>query len=223
MILVATPQGSPAWHRARAGVVTASCFDGILTRGGKPSRGDALLARIVAEILLGRPVETESSAFMERGKEMEPDAVAWFEWEKGVTTTEVGLCLRDDRRLGASPDRLVGDDAGLEIKCPSAAIHMANAIDPETFALDHRNQVQVGLWVTGRSHWWLVSFNPDLPKVALRIVPDAAWREAAEKALDAFLERLDAALVRFPPPPREEPTPFNDVPFPEEAFVNPEE
>lgn len=198
MIVVACEQGSPEWVAARLGVVTASEFDNILTaKTLKPSaQAQAYLCRLVAETILGVPVETDGNSFMERGKELEPEAANLYAMLRDVEPETVGFVLRDDRRLGASPDRLIGKDGGLEIKCPLAHNHVANLLDPDGFRDKHRTQVQVSMLVTGRSYWDSMSYNPVMPPVIVRSEPDAAWRKAAEPALADFLARMDEALSK---------------------------
>ena len=65
------------------------------------------------------------TSFMERGADMERDAYGFYEALKDVDTEEIGFCLSDDKRVGVSPDRFVGNDGGLEIKCLSAENHVA--------------------------------------------------------------------------------------------------
>jgi hypothetical protein len=218
MIRVDCEQGSEAWHRARAGVVTASEWDNILTPGTlQPAKGRAYLHRLAAERLLGAPLDTQTSPEMERGKEMEPEARAYYEEKQGVTTEAVGFLVREDRRVGCSPDWLVGDDGIGECKVPMAPQHVANFLDPEQFVKDHRGQVQAMLALTGRAWVDLISFNPVLPTLIVRVPPDPEWRKKSDKALTEFLIRLDEAVAKVRPS-MPEPTPFNDVPFPEEAF-----
>lgn len=199
MIVLDCAQGTPQWHAARAGVVTASGFDKILTAGGKPSaQAHAYLCRIVEEAIYGpQNDEEEDNAFMERGRALEPEARAWYELDRDVDVRQVGMILRDDRRVGCSPDGLVGDRGGVEFKCPLRRTHIGYLVDPSTLEAKYRNQVQVCLLVSARDWWDLVSYCPGMPGVAVRSTPDAAWRKAAEPALESFLSRVDEAVARL--------------------------
>lgn len=203
MIVVDVEQGSREWFKARAGVVTASCAEKILTKSKlQPAKAEAYLNQLVAEILLGRPVDDGAddrrvSGYAERGSVLEPAAVRWYEFRQDVDTTTVGFVLREDRRLGASPDRLCGQDGGVQIKVPSAAEHVANLRDPERFELDHRGQVQVELLVTGRQWWDLVSWNSVLPSLVRRVRPDPVYVEKFQSALATFLADVDVAVARI--------------------------
>lgn len=197
MIRVDCLQGSAEWHAARLGVPTASQFHRILSpRSLKPSaQAERYLCELAAERILGTPLDSASSEFMERGKALEDEAVAWFELQRGVDTEKIGFALTDDRRAGCSPDRLVGADEGLEIKCPSPAIHVGYLLGD--ISEEYRLQVQGGLWVTGRKRWNLLSYSPLLPSALVVIERDREAIEALESALDEFCKRLDEATERL--------------------------
>lgn len=197
MIRVECLQGSESWHAARLGLPTASSFHRIVTpKSGKPSASShKYLYELVAERLLGTPLDSASSEFMERGKALEGEAVAWYELQRGVDTEKVGFVLTDDRRAGCSPDRLVGEDGGLEVKCPSAGVHVGYLLGE--LSEEYRCQVQGGLWVTGRRWWDLLSYNPLLPSALVRIERDEEFIAALESAVGEFCERLDEATKRL--------------------------
>lgn len=189
-------QGSDAWKALRLGVVTGSAFDHILTpKTLKPAAGTAHFNQLVAEILTGESQDDfDGTAFTARGTAMEDEARRWYAFDRGVTPVRVGFITRDDGRVGVSPDSLVGDDGGLEIKCPSAKTHVGYALDHRTLVTAYRGQVQAALLVTGRKWWDLVSYNPDFEKVVVRCVPDEEYLAALRPALDDFLHRIDVAV-----------------------------
>jgi hypothetical protein len=201
MIVYDFEQGSPEWCRARCGVVTASHFSDILSdKTLKPLKADAYLNRLAAETVLGTPLdESIRSGFVERGIDMEAEAVRFYEFSRGVDTDPVGFCLRDDKRVGCSPDRLIGTDGGLEIKVPAAHTHVSYMLDNDELVAAYRGQVQGALWLTGRKWWDIVSYHPDLPSVIVRVEPDAQYAGAIGPAIDAFLARLDAAVAKVRP------------------------
>jgi len=194
--IVRCKQGSPEWLQARLGVPTASEFDSIITsKGLKPSASQAKYrARLMAEWYLGQPLDDNSSAFMARGTGLEGEAVRWFEFETGFDTAEVGFCLRDEGDCGASPDRLVGDDGLLEIKCPSAETHMGyllNGFDEYTL------QVQGQLWVTGRQFVYQLSYNPIIPSVLKRVERDDKIIAALAEHVPAFAVSLSECRAKL--------------------------
>lgn len=187
-------QGHAEWMALRLGIPTASCFDKIITpKTMKPSASaDKYAWELIAERVLGRPVDDASSGFITRGTILETKAVEFYELERNVDTERVGFVLRDDRRVGCSPDRFVGSDGGLEIKCPNATNHIGYLLDDE--GIGYRAQVQGCLWLCEREWWDTISYNPDMPPALVRITRDEKFIAALEAAVDAFLDRLDGMI-----------------------------
>ena len=204
MIVHQCEQGSDAWLALRAGVITASEIDNVLTpKTLKPASGKAYFKRVIAERVWGRPVMSEEeSKAMGRGKALEPEAREWYDEQHGFVNGPVvvaGFVTTDDGRVGCSPDALCGDDGGLEIKCPMLDTHVGYMIDPDELRADYRGQVQTSLFVTGRKWWDLCSYNPapEFPPVVVRCLPDEAYHAALSVALTEFIRRVDDAVVRL--------------------------
>ena len=207
MIVYDFPQGSDPWKQARLGVVTASGLDRILTgKTLKPSaQQDAYLHQLVAEMVIGAPLDDASSEFMERGVQMEGEAADFYAYSRGSTLSTVGFITRDDGRVGCSPDRLVGDDGLLEIKCPAAHTHVSYVINPDALVTAYRAQVQGQMLVTGRKWVDLMAFNPAMSEVVVRVEPDKKYLDALVPELESFLKRLDEALAKVRPVTSENP------------------
>ncbi len=198
MIVLPHAQGTPEWRQARIGLPTASGLDNLLTPALKPSSSaQKYLHRLVAEWLLGAPLDDGDNQWMERGREMEIEGVRYYEMVTGLEVQRVGLCLRDDRQFGCSPDGLIGEDGGLEIKCPSAAVHVGYMLDPGSLVSAYRAQVQGALLVTGRGCWEIMSYNPQLEPVRVTVAPDAEYLAAILPALTGFLAQLAAAKEKL--------------------------
>lgn len=195
MITLEVAQGSPEWIQARLGIPTASQFDRILT--AKTLKVSAQSVgyhyELLAEYFLGQPVSDAGSGYMDRGLEMEREARTWYELASDVDVQPVGLCLTEDRRIGASPDGLVGSEGLVEIKCPSAAVHIGYLLNQDRLVEKYQHQVQGGLWVTGRQWIDLVSYHPSLPPVLVRVAIDADYQQALSVALAVFVKTLDQA------------------------------
>jgi hypothetical protein len=85
---------------------------------------------------------------------------------------------------------LVGEDGGLEIKCPSAAVHVGYLLDG--FDEKYYCQIQGGLWITGRRWWDAVSYCPGFPPVLQRYAPDAGFLKKLDECVREALQLLDA-------------------------------
>lgn len=131
MKIIDVPQGSLEWRLKRAGRVTASNVAKVLSRArDRKSEGATRAnykARIVAEILTGLPQEDDyTNDDMEGGEENEPFGAAAYEIAKGLFTDKVGIVVHPRmERFSCSPDRLVGEDGMVQIKCPKPANHLA--------------------------------------------------------------------------------------------------
>jgi hypothetical protein len=199
MIRLDCAQGSDEWIDARLGVPTASQFHRIITpKTMKPSSAAETYAHeLLAEELLGHSLDEGESQFMTRGSALELSAVQFYEFNRDEHTERVGFILLDNLRAGCSPDRLVGENGGLEIKCPSAAIHVAYMLGSD--AEKYRCQVQGALWITGREWWDQLSYNPEMQPVLIRHQRDEEFIAKLSAAVNVFAEYLDecrAKLVR---------------------------
>lgn len=226
-------QGGEEWCRLRLSIPTTSAFDRILTaKKLEPStQRTKYKCQLLVEYLFGLPQDDETihrqqsyqSAFMERGKSLEEKAAVAYEFENDVETTACGICILDDRLIGSSPDRFVGEDGLLEIKTASAETHLGYMLDDELLRDEYRLQTQGELWVTGREWLDLMSYNPALPSVKVRVEPDpkvfAAFAEhVVPFALEVQKWKLDLEQYRKLPRPKavRDPDPWalNEYPEP---------
>ena len=157
MIIHNCEQGSEEWQQLRCGVVTMSHAKELLT-GGKGKTRQSYILDLVSERLSGKPIESYSSFDMQRGQFLEPYALKAFEKVNETLIERVGFITTNDGRIGCSPDGLIGEDAGIEVKCPNPRQHLRNILSDGLS--DYKEQVQGNLWITGRSKWFLVSFCP---------------------------------------------------------------
>lgn len=193
-------QGSGDWFKLRLGIPTASCFDQIVTpKKCELSKSAAKYAlRLCAERLLNMPTESiEGIGWMERGQELEPDAVRQYEFANEVKTLKVGFITTDDGTIGCSPDRIVLDDnrkIGLEIKCPSPHIHLGYQLN--LIADEYKPQVQGQILVAEFEWVDLYSYHPRMPPALIRTMPDAEYIAKLEAALRTFKDDLAAMMER---------------------------
>lgn len=181
-------QGTPEWFAARLGKATGSRFADVLA-GGKGLTRKAYATQLALEIITGQQAETFASEAMQTGTEREPIARSEYEALTGNFVQEVGFCLHDSLPCGVSPDGLIDDVGGVEIKCPKERTHAEYlTLDAEPAA--YTAQIQGCMWVTGRQWWDFVSFNPAFPQNAQLIV-----RRIQRD--DAYIERLANAIELF--------------------------
>jgi putative phage-type endonuclease len=203
-------QGSDAWLEIRRGIITASVIGQLITPGTiKPASNDksrALIAQLAAERITGQTDSVFVNDDMLRGTLHEPYARDKYAEHNGVEVQQVGFVIRDEWgiRLGASPDGLVGEDGGLEIKCPRAKAHIQTILSGHVPA-HNMAQVQATLLVTGRDWWDFVSFCAGLPMFTKRVTLDAKWRDSiitaattAEHEIGSMVSCFQSASEHLP-------------------------
>ena len=199
MKIIPVQQNSLEWLQARAGIPTASEFDQLVTPLFEVRKGEmpkTYLARKTAEWWLHDCLPGYQTIDMEFGKVLEEEARPWYSAEFGVDIQTVGLCTTDDGRIGCSPDGLIGDDCGIEIKCPSPHTHvkyLLNGVLPPEYAA----QVHGAMLVTGRRKWVFLSYCRRYPALVLTVEYDQAIQYPLWRALEAFLKSFDEAKARL--------------------------
>lgn len=199
MKILPAPQGSVDWMLARSGIPTASEFDALVTPEFKLRTGDmprTYLAKKVAEAWQGGPLAGFNVFDMDQGKILETEAVPWFELEYGQTVERVGLITTDDGRVGCSPDGLIGDESGIEIKCPEVHTHVGYLLNG-WLPKDYAAQVHGSMFVTGRARWKFLSYRRHFPPLLLTIERDEKIQSTLSAALHLFLGKFDAAMAHL--------------------------
>ena len=201
MIAVDCTQGSEEWDAIRRGKPTASCFDKILTpKTLKLSKQCvAYQLELIAQMLPGYapPLPTFD---MQRGSDLEPEAIAKYEFLNDIDVDRVGFVYGSEQRTwGGSPDGLIGTDGGLETKCPKASTHLEYMIEQQVPA-KYLPQVWGCLLITGRQWWDWMSFHPELAPVIVRVERDEhfdKWSDAFVPAIETFLQQLNELKERL--------------------------
>ena len=148
---------------------------------------------IAMETIAREPLDDTFVTYaMQRGRELEPRARAVYEHRTGAWIEEVSLILTDDSRFGYSADGFRDDDGLIEIKCPLAADKLGEVWQhPETAHLEYIDQINGGLWITGRKYCDLVIYCPWLAPVGKDLFVKRIWRD------ENAIEQLETRLVRF--------------------------
>lgn len=205
MIYLDVEQGSPEWHALRCGRVTASRVADIVrrTKSGPSASRQRYLGELVAERLTGQPAGGfRTSADMDWGNATEPEASDAYCFYRGAKVQIVAFVDHPSISMaGASPDRLVGDDGLVEIKCPATHTHIATLLG-EPVDADYLTQMQWQMACTGRQWCDWVSYDPRLPEEMRlhvgRVNRDADRIAELEAAVVAFIGEVDAieAMLR---------------------------
>jgi hypothetical protein len=184
-------QRSPEWHRLRLGIPCSSEFHKIVTpkKLELSSQAKPLMWRLLAEWVTGAPVEEAFQSFaMERGTELEDQAVGAYEMLTGRDTQRAGFITSDDGMMGCSPDRLIGTAGDLELKCPLIHTQIGRAL--EGLDQDYVLQLQGRMLIHGREWCELFSYHPLLVIPPLRVYRDEKVIGRMQPILAAFVETL---------------------------------
>ena len=200
MQIIDCEQGTPEWFAARLGVPTASAFSTILSSNkeakDKKTRTE-YMRKLAGEIVTGEPMESYSNVHMERGKVQEDEARDLYAFMRDCDPQRVGFIRNGDR--GCSPDSLIGDDGGLEIKTALPHIQIDRLLRG-TLPAEHKAQVQGNIWLCERKFWDFCSYCPKLPLFVVRVERDEEYIAQLEKAVDQFnaeLKQLVETIMSF--------------------------
>lgn len=163
--------------------------------GASPSQARLKYMRTLAgEIIRGTPEEEGySNAHMERGKVMEDEARDFYAFTRGVEPISVGF-IREGN-AGCSPDSLIGETGGLEIKSAIASVQIER-LEKQELPSEHKAQVQGSLWVTGREWWDFLSYAEGLPPLVVHVERDEEYIAKLATAVEKFNSELADLVER---------------------------
>lgn len=151
-------QGSEEWLNIRMGTPTATSISSIVTPTGKLSKSYKKLASdLAADSLVSDPDDIFKSKYMDRGSELEDEAISSYEEKTLNKVDRVGFVVRDG--IGSSPDGLIESKGVLEVKCPAHREHV-HCILAGKPPLKYIPQIQGNLFTTGREWCDFVSYHP---------------------------------------------------------------
>jgi putative phage-type endonuclease len=201
MKVIDCEQNTEQWHAARCGRVTASRVADIVrkTKTGVSASRATYKGELVAERLSGQVSSGFKSAAMDWGHEQEDKARDYYAFMRDVEPVKVGFVVHPTIEMaGASPDRLIGEDGQLEIKCPNSSTHIATLLGAP-IEPDYLKQIQWQMACTGRKWTDFVSFDPRMPpdmQIDIqRVHRDPIQIAEFEHAVRLFLAEVEADMA----------------------------
>lgn len=219
-------QGSEQWDMIRCGRFTSSEWWKLMECGKRKMTPEELAARPksgkgskttmvpdpsqmsatgikyirakVWETLTGRPMQSAYAYPMVYGKETEPEAREYFQKKFGLQTDTVGFQVFGDY-AGGSPDALVGEDAGLEIKCPSSDVQIDYLMLTDHYDLKHNHpdhywQCVSLMLFTNRKTWHFCTYDPRMLDEKHKMTHIVIEWDKVEEDIDACLSALQGAV-----------------------------
>lgn len=191
-------QNSEEWHRARAGIVTASEFATVMAKGRGKSESVTrrkYMLHLVGERLAGpSPFDSYSNGHMTRGHEYESEAADLYVFQTDNEIQRIGFMRRGD--VGYSPDGLIDENGLVEIKTKLYHLHLECLLSDEVPS-EHIPQLQGGLWVSGREWIDFVSYSPGLPLFVKRVYRDEEYIKNLAQEVDRFLAEMNEIIEKI--------------------------
>ena len=200
-IVLTDEQRTDAWRQARVGRLTGTGAAAMLAKikSGEAAARRDLRTRLVVERLTNTSQEDSYvSKEMQRGNDLEMDAIAVYEALTGRTVMPVGFLGHSKLLAGCSPDGAVDDFAGLvEVKVPKSATHL-RYFREQRVPLDYIPQITHNLWISGAAWCDFISYDDRMPEplrlFVKRIHASDVDLAAYELVVRLFLNEVNAEL-----------------------------
>ncbi|MBS3018574.1 hypothetical protein DJFAAGMI_01306 [Comamonas sp. PE63] len=147
--------------------------------------------RLAVERISGEPLDEGFETWaMKRGHELEPLARAAHEQHAGLTVEPCGFVTTADNVFGASADGLIDAVGGAEYKCLVDPMRLRKALVDNDIG-EFMDQVQGGMWITGRQWWDFCIYCPALSAIGRDFT---RWRVPRD---DDYINTMEAELLEF--------------------------
>ena len=184
-------QRSDEWFQARLGKFTASKAADLLMKEITAGYNN-LVNQIVYERLTGKSPESFKNDWMQRGVELEAEAIKAFEFETFQKVKSVGF-VEMDEWTGCSPDGLLNSDGLIQIKCPKFSTHI-NYLLSGKVPSDYYKQCQFELMVTERKYNIFMSYEPNLKPFISKIERDKDLIQEIESKLNQSIKLVNERI-----------------------------
>ena len=186
-------QRSGAWIQKRLGFCGCSRIGDVMATGrsGQPSATRRnYMHELLCERLTGVHNETYCSKEMQWGVEQEPIARSLYEAKTGQMVIETGGMEHPKIKWWyGSPDGLIGNDGGIEIKCKTTANHLETMMSGKIDTA-HLYQITGYVEIFNLSWYDYVGFDPRLPE-NLQLYVKRFYRD------DLPIDEVRDAVIKF--------------------------
>jgi hypothetical protein len=179
---------------------TASEFHKLFMTGQKKTDPSKTRRRymldLIGERMTGQPRETFQSSHMQRGKDMEAEAAAFYALLEDVEPATVGF-IRNGK-AGCSPDRLIGNNGLLQIKTmlPPLLLDMHLTMNSDLYT-EHDYQLYGELWVCEREWTELLVYWPGVKPFRKKLYRDEMKIKSIELGVEMFTNEMAELMARL--------------------------
>ena len=147
--------------------------------------------RLAIERISQQPLDEGFETWaMKRGHELEPMARVAHEQHANLIVEPCGFVTTVDGCFGASADGLIATDGGAEYKCLVDPLRLRTTLIDNDIS-EFMDQVQGGMWITGRRWWDFCIYCPALANIGRDFT---RWRVPRD---DDYINTMEAELLEF--------------------------
>jgi len=145
--------------------------------------------------------DVDIKPWFEHGAKLEPRARGAYEWKHDVDVVHDVFCIHPGEILACTPDGLVADDGGIEIKGRKYRYTYDRSISVQPTKREWW-QIQCCLFVTGRAWWDYVNYFENTSRKVrkmniLRILPDRVAFKQIESGAAKFMESVYQGVAEY--------------------------
>lgn len=192
-------QKSEVWFNTKLGVLSASNASAIVAKKESATRF-TYMAELIAQVCTGIYPEVNAKA-MDWGNQHEDACRAYYEFSTGHKLTKLSFVFKDENfREGCSPDALVTDKKGCEIKCPFSTANYIKFLLGDSISSDWKWQAQFTIRCLESEAWDFAEYDPRMRKKPMKIVPiekNEPMQKTLDDAVPQFIHDMDVALKQI--------------------------
>lgn len=190
-------QLSETWFQCHLGVISASNASKAVAKKDSETRF-SYMAELVGEVCTGQWEEVNSK-HMDWGRQHEDVARSYYEFTTNAKMVTLPLVFKDDSyRVGCSPDGIVSEKRGAEIKCPWNSGNYIKFLVAEKIKPEWQWQQQFTLWVMDAEEWDFVQYDPRMEVKSMKICTtkkDPEKWKAFDDLIPEFIKDMDKMLL----------------------------
>jgi exodeoxyribonuclease (lambda-induced) len=197
--ILGAQQGSAAWFSAKLGVISASNAAKAVAKKDSETRL-TYMSELVAQVCTGL-IEELNNRYVEWGNSHEDAARSHYEFSTGLTMVQLPFVFKDDNfREGCSPDGIVSDSKGAEIKCPFNSVHFVKFFTEDSIKPEYQWQYQYTMRIMECDEWDFVQYDPRMKKNPLKILTvkrDVEKQKTFDDLIPQFILDMDKMLEKI--------------------------
>lgn len=192
-------QGSEEWLKLKLGVISASNVYKVVAKKDSETRL-TYLCDLVAQVCTGEQEEINSK-YLKWGNDNEAAARSSYEMLEDVKTVQVPFVFKDENfREGCSPDGLIENVRGAEIKCPYNATNFVKFFTQEKVKSEYEWQMQYQMRILECDTYDAVQYHPNMRANQIKVHQfkiDSEMQKKMDDCIPEFILDMDKLLEKI--------------------------